>query len=615
MSVHSGVRVIPPGPPSPIPRSRGYNNLQSVAGPSNLRSQTSSNPNSPATSSRPPVTSPLTPSRKGKEVAATPSGSSISTPATSSQLKKAHEVEANGYLCPDDVDLTWPTRVANAKRAGAGLYNPSMACYANSTLQVVMHTPPVLRMVEDHATQVENSTCLQARKGFCSVCALYSMSRIHWQESRYAPKSIHSNLSHIKKGFSKNRQEDAHEFFRFLTDSLQATALAGYPKTLPEKIKHTTWVYRIWGGIVRSRVVCSRCKKPSDTFDHFLDLSLDVNKGGSAKLQSMLQGFVREERLEGDNKYKCDSCKSKANAVKFFKIAQTPPILTFHLKRFSVSYGHRGQPHANRYNGYIAFPEHLDMTPYMVDADSGRNRYRLFAVTCHHGNELRFGHYTSYVKSPNGKWYHADDEDMSPCAVDDVLRDRNAYLLSYIRVTDDSSWTERAPSQSPMTLTNGYCENGQDRTPLESKVLVQPSSSNSAARNMSPLHRKRDRSPSFHKNTPSPAAKRHFPPNNHPKVIPSALRPVAHQPRSPSEEPPALPSSQVDEQAEEDGNAKSIFAYQPVRNRESKSWAQMQGSTPSARHKGSHKAKNHDKKRRGAPKPFFPSSLGGKGRR
>jgi hypothetical protein len=34
----------------------------------------------------------------------------------------------------------------------------------------------------------------------------------------------------IKKGFNKNKQEDTHEFFRFVTDALQNSALAGFPK-------------------------------------------------------------------------------------------------------------------------------------------------------------------------------------------------------------------------------------------------------------------------------------------------------------------------------------------------------------------------------------------------
>lgn len=37
-----------------------------------------------------------------------------------------------------------------------------------------------------------------------------------------------------------------------------------------------------------------------------LDFSLDVNKGGKPKLQSMLQGYVKEDKLEGDNKYNCE---------------------------------------------------------------------------------------------------------------------------------------------------------------------------------------------------------------------------------------------------------------------------------------------------------------------
>ena len=77
-------------------------------------------------------------------------------------------------------------------------------------------------------------------------------------------------------------------------------------RDLPERIKQKTWVYDTWGGKVRSRVVCSRCEKPSDTFDTFLDLSLDVPRARQPSLQTMLKGFIREDKLEGDNKYHCE---------------------------------------------------------------------------------------------------------------------------------------------------------------------------------------------------------------------------------------------------------------------------------------------------------------------
>lgn len=39
-----------------------------------------------------------------------------------------------------------------------------------------------------------------------------------------------ADSSVIKKGFSKNRQEDTQEFFRFAVDALQNQALFGTPK-------------------------------------------------------------------------------------------------------------------------------------------------------------------------------------------------------------------------------------------------------------------------------------------------------------------------------------------------------------------------------------------------
>jgi len=57
---------------------------------------------------------------------------------------------------------------------------------------------------------------------------------------------------------------------------------------------------------MRSRVTCSRCLKPSDTFDYFLDLSLDCHASRKGLVQ-MLQAFVKEDKLEGDNKYHCET--------------------------------------------------------------------------------------------------------------------------------------------------------------------------------------------------------------------------------------------------------------------------------------------------------------------
>lgn len=64
-------------------------------------------------------------------------------------------------------------------------------------------------------------------------------------------------------------------------------------------------MYRTWGGQVRSRVLCLSCKNPSDTFDSFLDLSLDV-PNRARNVNDLLKGFIHEDKLDGDNKYNCE---------------------------------------------------------------------------------------------------------------------------------------------------------------------------------------------------------------------------------------------------------------------------------------------------------------------
>lgn len=129
------------------------------------------------------------------------------------------------------------------------------------------------------------------------------------------------------------------------------------------------------------------------------------------------------------------SCKSKANAIKFFRIAKAPPVLTLHLKRFNINYEY-GRARAQKFNQLIDYPELIDIAPYMIDGNQTGTKYRLFGVTCHRGSELRFGHYTSYIRGPDGRWTHADDEDMTTVSAQTALGDKTAYVLSYIRVDD-----------------------------------------------------------------------------------------------------------------------------------------------------------------------------------
>lgn len=70
------------------------------------------------------------------------------------------------------------------------------------------------------------------------------------------------------------------------------------------KLAETTWVHKIFGGRLRSRVKCLSCDYNSDTFDNILDLSIDIY--GVNNIRDALRKFVAVDHLRGADKYKCD---------------------------------------------------------------------------------------------------------------------------------------------------------------------------------------------------------------------------------------------------------------------------------------------------------------------
>lgn len=48
-------------------------------------------------------------------------------------------------------------------------------------------------------------------------------------------------------------------------------------------------VHQVFGGYLRSRVMCLRCNHPSDTYDPFLDLSVDIKVTSTIDLITCVQ--------------------------------------------------------------------------------------------------------------------------------------------------------------------------------------------------------------------------------------------------------------------------------------------------------------------------------------
>ncbi len=92
--------------------------------------------------------------------------------------------------------------------------------------------------------------------------------------------------------------------YYWFSSLLFSNSLNCYQSKLDPKIAETTWVHKLFGGRLRSRVHCLSCGHNSDTFDSILDLSVDIL--GVSSLNDALRKFVAVDHLKGADKYKCD---------------------------------------------------------------------------------------------------------------------------------------------------------------------------------------------------------------------------------------------------------------------------------------------------------------------
>lgn len=273
-----------------------------------------------------------------------------------------------------------------------------------------------------------------------------SQTLIHTQRQQHAitPSLITNRLHNICKHLTLGRQEDAHEFLRYLVEQMEKSFLnrfkstAGF-KELDQYSKETTPLNQLLGGYLRSTVTCLSCKYESITFQHFEDMSLDITRVST--LNEALAGYFSRENLE-ECGYKCESCKKKVSATKRFSLERAPVVLCIQLKRFNVMGG--------KLSKQIQISQNLDLRKHLAaqcDPNQSCN-YKLVSMVTHLGGSASGGHYTAIGLAPNGNYYHFDDSCVSNVSIDNVLR-TNAYVLFY----------ELVHIKPKTTVSNGFYQN------------------------------------------------------------------------------------------------------------------------------------------------------------
>ncbi|XP_036032904.1 ubiquitin carboxyl-terminal hydrolase 17-like protein 6 [Onychomys torridus] len=347
-------------------------------------------------------------------------GLNDSTPASPDQYQDRTQVAAEkAARKKHSVSLEKPEGM------GAGLLNTGNTCYLNAALQCLTHTPPLANYM---LSREHSGSC--CHQGDCTMCAMET----HVTQSLHHSGDVMQPSKKLTATFHKGKQEDAHEFLMFTLNTMHESCLRG-SKHSETPSQASSLIHELFGGTCRSQIKCLSCRGTSHSVNPFLDMPLDIH--AAQTVNQALEALVKPEELSGENAYHCDHCQEKVPASKTLTIETASQVLLLVLNRFCTFTG--GKDDRN-----VSYPEYLNLRPYMSQPEGGPLWYALYAVLVHAGVTCHCGHYFSYVRAGNGKWYRMDDSQVDGCDVTSVLS-QPAYVLFYVRETDQKKDSLKRP--------------------------------------------------------------------------------------------------------------------------------------------------------------------------
>jgi ubiquitin C-terminal hydrolase len=332
---------------------------------------------------------------------------------------------------------TSASTTSSTTRISCGLVNLGVTCFLNATLQCLINLPRLAALCLAHT---HSSTCSKQSHA-CAWCLLEAQicAALTATSPAIRPSIVLSNIKLFARRLSIHQQQDAHEFLRLVVDSLHRSEQTRTTPSSSSSSSPSSLVESLWGGKLRSRVQCSRCKGTSDVFEPLLDVSLELR----GTLSAALEHFCMQEKLSGANAYRCERCQSLQTATKALTIEVPPQSLIVHLKRFEFLRG-RGRV---KKNDPVVYGERLDLAPFL-SSTAGGTLYELSGVVVHQGS-AHAGHYFAFVRGPSN-WFQMDDVVVQKCQPGLHLR-QQAYILFYNKATAaPAAKPKPAPAPQPL---------------------------------------------------------------------------------------------------------------------------------------------------------------------
>ena len=191
---------------------------------------------------------------------------------------------------------------------------------------------------------------------------------------------------------SGDGEEDVSEFLVRLLDHFFEKL-----KALDVTIKLTD-IFKI---SFQSTTTCLHCTSSLDRNEYLWIFTLQFPFGHNGHaptslsytldLYTLMDHYLKTEILSD---YRCAECDDVRQTTKTLKIVNPPPVLVFHLSKFT--------------NGLQKIPNFVDFRrqltiKFVRDGIEDQMFYRLTGVIVHVGQTIAYGHYFAYVLA-DGKW-------------------------------------------------------------------------------------------------------------------------------------------------------------------------------------------------------------------
>jgi ubiquitin carboxyl-terminal hydrolase 36/42 len=230
----------------------------------------------------------------------------------------------------------------------------------------------------------------------------------------------------LSSDFRPGQQEDAHEFLRCLLDNLHKCTLDPMSKGKGSSFDEESIVKEIFGGQLKSQLSCCECDHSSETFEPFLDLSLEIDQVDS--LENALKSFTKVEQIgDSEDKLTCEGCNAQVCKNKQLTLHRAPDVIAFHLKRFTTI-----DNSVEKIDKHVSYPLEVDLKPFHSNPDTaGELKYDLYGVVEHSGLP-NYGHYVCSIRSSPSTWYLMNDSHVDSITDESELK-QEAYILFYVR--------------------------------------------------------------------------------------------------------------------------------------------------------------------------------------